>query len=287
MSHALESSFAVSSNSATIYNKQGLLYALTVDLPTDFQSNQESIRSPIILVHGIPGSDRDFKYLAPLIAKEFPCIRITLPGFGILAQQGPDVSTLKRRANYLKRIATCEGWENYVILGHSMGGASALAWACHDTRVQALILLNSVGRSQHRGMTYNSMQTRWVLYATYVPYWGKKLIRYSRKILKKLGFKGEPFDTHQVRLIYKYVVHLNFKQIQKYCSQVQQASLCIWSKDDILIETEVSQALAHSIQNSRSIVYETGGHNTQKTQAYALAHSVCEFYREVTRLPSS
>jgi pimeloyl-ACP methyl ester carboxylesterase len=287
MSQALESSFVVSPNFATIYNKQGLLYALTVDVPTDFQSNQESLRSPIILVHGIPGSDRDFKYLAPLIAKQFPCIRITLPGFGILAQQGPNVSTLKRRAKYLQRIAACEGWEKYVVLGHSMGGASALAWACHDTQVHALILLNSVGRSQHRGMAYNSMQTRWALYSTYLPYWGKKLIRYSQKMLKRSGFKGEPFDTHQIRLIYKYVIHLDFKQIQSYCNRVEQASLCIWSEDDILIETEISQDLANSIRNSRSIVYQTGGHNTQKTQAHALAYSVCEFYREVTRQPSS
>ena len=266
----------VSDAQPQLYTHPRFTYALTIDQPSH-QANDQKIEHPIILIHGIPGSDRDFKYLAPLLGQSHPCIRITLPGFGILAGQGPNLSQLDDRAHYLSEIARHQQWKSYILVGHSMGGASILSWGMHDAHVKGLVFINSIGLQRHRGMRYSQQQTRWALYMSYVPFWGKKLLQHTRSTLLKAGFKGEPFDHQQIRLIFQYIIHLNFDKIKEYTAKTSHKSLCVWSEDDHLIEDEISHTFAQSLANQQSIVYASGGHNVQKYQAPALAQAILDF----------
>jgi len=52
----------------------------------------------LIAVHGIPGSGRDFRYLAPQLLPARRVVRVDLPGFGGSAPALDAIRTLRGRA---------------------------------------------------------------------------------------------------------------------------------------------------------------------------------------------
>lgn len=85
---------------------------------------------PVILVHGASGNLRDFTFdLAPRLARRFRVIAFDRPGFGYsdrLAERGWEP---RAQAAHLSRAAAALGADRPIVLGHSWGGAVAMAWA--------------------------------------------------------------------------------------------------------------------------------------------------------------
>lgn len=88
---------------------------------------------PVILIHGASGNLRDFTFsLAPRLAAKFRVIAFDRPGFGYsarLPRHGWDPSV---QAAHLARAASALGIRKPIVLGHSWGGALAMAWAVAD-----------------------------------------------------------------------------------------------------------------------------------------------------------
>ena len=96
----------------------------------------------LVLIHGANGNARDFTLdLMGRMAGDFRVIAFDRPGFGHSdAFGGPE--SPQEQAAILRDAAAALGVTRPVVLGHSYGGAVALAWALHggdDTR--ALVLL--------------------------------------------------------------------------------------------------------------------------------------------------
>src|SRR5262249_23338585 len=83
----------------------------------------------LIAVHGIPGSGRDFRYLAPQLTPDVRVLRVDLPGFGGSAPVEDAVATLRGRARVVLALADALGLERFAVAGHSMGGGAALVLA--------------------------------------------------------------------------------------------------------------------------------------------------------------
>src|SRR5512140_2568419 len=71
---------------------------------------------PILCVHGVPGSRRDFRYLAPLLAVRFRVLRVDMPGFGE-SPAGPDAD-LAAWAEVLLALPAALGLERFALLAH-------------------------------------------------------------------------------------------------------------------------------------------------------------------------
>ncbi|MEM8793106.1 MAG: alpha/beta hydrolase [Pseudomonadota bacterium] len=85
---------------------------------------------PLILVHGASGNLRDWTFsIAPKLAKDFRVIAFDRPGFGYTDRdlvRGWDPAVQARTLYLASREI---GVEQPIIVGHSWGGALALAWA--------------------------------------------------------------------------------------------------------------------------------------------------------------
>lgn len=83
----------------------------------------------LVMIHGANGNTRDFTFdLVDRMAGEFRVIAFDRPGFGFSdAFGGPEHPVTQ--ADILREAALQLGVENPIILGHSYGGAVALAWA--------------------------------------------------------------------------------------------------------------------------------------------------------------
>jgi pimeloyl-ACP methyl ester carboxylesterase len=95
----------------------------------------------LILVHGANGNARDFTFdLVGRMAADFRVIAFDRPGFGFSDDFGGPESPLDQ-ADILRDAARALGAERPIVLGHSYGGAVAMAWALRDPDLAALVLL--------------------------------------------------------------------------------------------------------------------------------------------------
>lgn len=97
----------------------------------------------LVLLHGSGGNLRDFTLdLAPELAKRYRVILFDRPGHGYTDRVSDTGTTLREQAHLLAGAAQQLGAERPIVLGHSFGGAVALAWAVHEPdSIAALIPL--------------------------------------------------------------------------------------------------------------------------------------------------
>ncbi|MEY8838497.1 alpha/beta fold hydrolase, partial [Cribrihabitans sp. XS_ASV171] len=84
----------------------------------------------VVLIHGSSGNARDMTFdLAPRLAERYRVIAFDRPGLGFTDRLHEAGATISEQAALLSRAAVALGAERPVVVGHSYGGAVALAWA--------------------------------------------------------------------------------------------------------------------------------------------------------------
>jgi pimeloyl-ACP methyl ester carboxylesterase len=96
----------------------------------------------VVLIHGASGNTRDFTFdLAQRLAARYRVIAFDRPGLGWSDDAGDAGISPQGQAEILREAARQLGVERPVILGHSYGGAVAMAWALQDRDGPAALVL--------------------------------------------------------------------------------------------------------------------------------------------------
>lgn len=101
---------------------------------------------PLLLVHGFAGSKEDFAdYLPRLAALGWHAVSPDLRGHGGSAKPADEAAySLAKLAADLDALVAALGWDDAVVLGHSMGGMAVQLFAlAQPARVRALILMDT------------------------------------------------------------------------------------------------------------------------------------------------
>ncbi|SDC15031.1 alpha/beta fold hydrolase [Ruegeria marina] len=86
----------------------------------------------LVMIHGSNGNTRDLTYaLAPLLARQFRVILFDRPGLGFSDPLPKPSAGIAHQAAAMMQAARELGADRPMVLGHSYGGAVALAWAVH------------------------------------------------------------------------------------------------------------------------------------------------------------
>ena len=109
----------------------------------------------LVMIHGSSGNLRDFTTsLAPRLAKTYRVVLIDRPGLGHSDSFDPNGETLRDQALMLRDAALQIGVQKPLVLGHSFGGAVALAWALHaPDNLSGLILLSAPSHPWPTGLS--------------------------------------------------------------------------------------------------------------------------------------
>lgn len=101
--------------------------------------------SPVLLLHGSPGSQEDFGSLAPLLGNKYRVIAPDLPGFGGSSREIADYS-IRAHAHYVLQLLDRLAIPQVHLVGFSMGGGVALELiGLSPDRVKSVTLLSSIG----------------------------------------------------------------------------------------------------------------------------------------------
>jgi pimeloyl-ACP methyl ester carboxylesterase len=219
----------------------------------------------LLALHGIPGSSRDFRYLAPEVTRAVRFVRVDLPGFGRSSAWKEGVRSHEGRLRALLSLADHLGLATFGVLGHSMGGATALSLASRrGDRVNALILVASVGLRRHRALPADPATLGFVARLMSLPLLGWLITRRFRKRLESRRLPGTP---DLVRRYLEAIAATRFQEQRRLVRGPLPPTFVVYSHDDALVETSISEELAEAILNARVLSFLEGGHNLQKTRA--------------------
>lgn len=224
----------------------------------------------VLLVHGIPGSARDFRWLSHLLAEHARTVRIEMPGFGDTPLRTEPGASVQARARFVLEATDALGLRHPILVGHSMGGVVAtMAATLAPERYAGIALISSPGLREHRGFR-NFPRKR--LSALLKMPGAPTLMRPAlRKGFEKSGFRH---STHSEIV---HTIHcVAATSILAHASRLQTAKIPFFHAfcdDDPLVEVAITQATADALGGPVHR-YESGGHNPQKHHAVELAEAL-------------
>jgi pimeloyl-ACP methyl ester carboxylesterase len=232
----------------------------------------------VLCLHGIPGSVRDFRYLAPQLTDRLRVVRVDLPGFGGSAAVPSAIDDLSERARRMIALADHLDLDRFAVLGHSMGGASAIATAAdHQRRVRLLVLVASVALSLHRGLGMPPWAFGLAARGLAAPLLGPLLVRWARALYRRRRFPGaDGMDAESLGVQFRSIAALDFRRTRRIIRRGLPPVLLAYARDDHMVETEISEELARALPEARVLRFDQGGHNLQKTRAVELAGAIKE-----------
>lgn len=99
----------------------------------------------VVLLHGSPGSSRDFHKIEDRLAREVRVLAPDLPGFGLSTKNVADYS-VEAHAHYVLQLLEELGVEKAHLLGFSMGGGVAIHMADREPElVESICMVAAIG----------------------------------------------------------------------------------------------------------------------------------------------
>ena len=237
----------------------------------------------VLCIHGLPGSVRDFRWLAPQLADArlrhpLRVIRPDLPGFGDTPiATWPDPSP-EGRAAFVLALSRALGLDRPLLIGHSMGGVVACAAVRQDpSAFLGLGLLASPGLRKHH--PWRQLAPRQLQAVLSAPLLGTALMPVLRRGFAALGFVGFP-DTALRRTIACFAatdVHVHAANVRA----LALPTLVGFCADDPLIEAAILDELAAACPAGPRLRYLLGGHCLQKAHAVGLGDAVRDWASEL------
>ena len=229
-----------------------------------------------VLLHGLPGSARDWRWLAPPLSRGARVIRLEQPGFGGTSLQTQPDPDLEVRARWVDEALEALGVTDCVLVGHSMGGALAMVVAARaPQRLSGLALLASVGLRPHVSMRRRRPSPalgRWLGFAPL-----RLALRPSlRRGFARAGFSAElPYSSlvHTLRILASF----SFASLRRSALTITAPTFLAWAEDDPFIEPVIGMALATELPDGPRLTFASGGHNIQKSRALELSEALLSF----------
>lgn len=236
----------------------------------------------LVAVHGLPGTARDFRWLAPALPPGIRLVRLELPGFGETPLATDPATHVDARAAFVLRALAALEVKRCVVLGHSMGGPVAVSAAVQGAGVVAgLALLSSVGLRPHHLLRRTVGRGMWAR-AVDVPVLGRGVGRLAHLAMRQAGFPASTTVGEAAQTL-RIVGRLDFGALQRNVAALQVPTLAAHAQDDPFIEPPVQRELWGALPQGPRLWFDDGGHNIQKSRALELGAALDTFVASCLR----
>jgi len=229
---------------------------------------------PLVCLHGIPGSRRDFRYLAPLLAARYRVFRIDMPGFG--GSPVSDVQSLAGWSAVVGAVADALGLARPVICAHSFAGGAALLRAAHaPAEVGGLALIASLGLRRHRAFVLPSGGFGVVGLLLGVPGVRRAVAAAATRIYRLNGLPVPSGDrVGEMRRHVRIIASVRFAELRRAATRVRGPVRMFHAEDDRLVQPAIAKEMAATVSQARLVMFPTGGHHLNKSRAEEIAEDL-------------
>ena len=233
--------------------------------------------TPIVLIHGLPGTAEDFEKVTPLLAGH-RTIALDRPGYGY---SDGGYHPIERQLLAIEQLLDHLAIRKAVLVGHSYGGTIALAFAARrPERVQGMVLVDAAAGGVHSN-AFARLQSRLVQglsWPVVQPLADATFSQSIRTASAKMG-AAEAFDpdpvqpAYEQRLLARSMRHEDLDalaaerlasddviaDVDRQLPKIATPTIVIQGKDDQLVAAEHGRRIAAELPHAR-YVQVSGGH---------------------------
>lgn len=219
----------------------------------------------VVLLHGLVGSSRWWRYTVPGLAPHFAVHAPDLIGFGRSRGTQPSIPEMARIVrDWMER----SGIERAHVVGHSMGGQIAIHMAAeHAHIVDRLVLVDAAGIPRELSF---QRATRFVAEIMPPRAWGAP--RFLPTIAAD-ALRAGP------RVFARATVNLLNDDVRPLLGQITAPTLVIWGELDPLTPLRDGREIAAGIPGARLNVYANAAHMPMIDQPVRFNSDVLSFLR--------
>ncbi|SDC31958.1 alpha/beta fold hydrolase [Geotoga petraea] len=227
--------------------------------------------NPFILLHGFLGSSKDLEKAARELSKNYKVIVPDIPSFGLSSEYSLEKNSKEKMSEALIEFLNYFDYEDYNLLGHSMGGEVALHITLKDEKVNKLFLVDSQGYEannfypdflkEHPGISSFFIRTFFQNY-------------FFQRFLARTGINNMAnFDDSEFLKSYYFnynipsmVIHeLNVDDdagiLKNRIKNIENKTYIIWGDKDEVVPISNAEKFSEDIDNSEYFIISESGHN--------------------------
>ncbi len=199
---------------------------------------------PLVLIHGLSGSGRWWRYNVPALAQHFRVYNVDVVGFG--RSRGQRL-VLKDASSWLVEWLQATGIEQAHLIGHSMGGYIAMEVAAREPKtVRRLVLVDALVLPMGPGLIRHALDL-------------VRAVRYmSLRFLPVLvgdALRAGPMTMWQAT---REVLSAD---LSHRLEAVQAPTMVVWGEKDSLLAPALGRELAERLTKACFVCVEGAGHN--------------------------
>jgi pimeloyl-ACP methyl ester carboxylesterase len=228
------------------------------------QSQHMGAGAPVVLLHGLSGSSRWWRFTTPALGRRFAVHMPELVGFGgsRRADRQPDVPELADvMAEWLRVMELAE----IALVGHSMGGQIALHIAAEHQMPRRLVLVSASGLP--RDWTLRDA-SRFVARALPPRSWG------TPTFVPTIAVDALRAGPRALLLATR---HLLSDDVTRLLPLIRCPTLLIWGELDPLVPLEHGRAMFERIDGARFVVLHDAAHNPMADRPSEFNRVLLEF----------
>lgn len=229
---------------------------------------------PIVFIHGAAGDSRIFSSQLRFFSPEFTSVAIDLPGHGKSIFDSP--VSMDMYISAVREVIRSEGFNEVILVGHSMGGALCMQIAAEKIIPLAALVLVSTGivlpvSDKLRSMIDNDVE---LFIDTLVGMTFTKKSEFIANLVKR------GIDSRMLSIIKNDLEICSRLNLAGIVEKIDIPSLVIANSEDMVLPSDITKSLYGKIKNSRYIEFAAAGHvpffEEKALFNAALAHFILE-----------
>jgi pimeloyl-ACP methyl ester carboxylesterase len=239
---------------------------------------------PILLIHGLGASSYTWRAITPQLARTNRVIALDLKGFGESEKPLDDAYSISDQARLVEDYIARNDLRGVTLVGHSFGGAVAMAVALDDAqhgarRIEKLVLIDSLAYKQPVPFFFRVLQT------PIIGELGMNLIPPDIQIARALAVayyhddrvKDETIATYASPLQTEGGRHALLRTVESLANEDADAfaarypklktpALLIWCAHDRIVPMRFGKRLSNDLPNAKIDIIEECGHIPQEEE---------------------
>ncbi|RMB62876.1 alpha/beta hydrolase [Dokdonia sinensis] len=246
-----------------------------------YESEAPNEKTPLVLFHGMGDDKNSFLQTAEKLSEHYHLILPDLAGHGENERkQGMDYS-IDGQATFLHNLVNELGIENFNLIGNSMGGHTAAAYAIkYPDYVKNLVLLNAAGVKLDDHVVYTGFgkniesEEEFDAVLDRVFYEKPSLPGPIKSLMIEQINNSKDFVDHTLVPAIKTGKYFNLKD---EVSNITAPTLVLWGKHDQVVEMNVAEYYSDNIAVSELNLIENAAHSPQLEVPDIVADAIHDF----------
>jgi pimeloyl-ACP methyl ester carboxylesterase len=252
----------------------------------------------VVLLHGLGGSGYTWRYMVDALSRHHRIIAIDLKGFGRSSKPFDQSYAAPDQAAYVRAFLEQRGLRGITLVGHSFGGAVAMALILdlnrsHQDRVSRLVLLDTPALPQTLSPTVQLLQQPILpkLALTLLP----PAVVAKLSLLNDDGAfahltpndlsvyaapLADPGAAHALVTTAQRIVPENFEALIRRYPSIHQPTLLLWCRNDTIVPVSTGLRLARMLPRARLRLIERCGHTPAEENPGATTAHLLRFLHQ-------